>query len=132
MMIICDGGFCLWGNCMLLVDLKWKFIMCVCMFDIVMDVVQVGYKWVVDCGIMVMYVSDVIEGLYVFMCDLKCQGVVINFEVYLDLLLNMVSQFEDGKVYWNIWFMDVLLVENLIFCFEVMNQWLIEVLDNQI
>lgn len=39
MMIICDGGFCLWGNCMLLVDLKWKFIMCVCMFDIVMDVV---------------------------------------------------------------------------------------------
>lgn len=127
--IICDGGYCLWGNCMLLVDLKWLFVMCVCMFDIFMDVVQVGYKWVVDCGIIKMYVYDVIEGLQVFMCDQCNVGVFINFEVYVDLVLNIVSWIEQGSVVWNVCFIDVIFVENLIFCFEVINEWLIEVFD---
>ncbi|HGO6129784.1 TPA: phage tail sheath C-terminal domain-containing protein, partial [Burkholderia cepacia] len=72
------------------------------------------------------------EGLHAFMRDLKRQGAVINFEVYPDPLLNTASQLEDGKVYWNIRFTDVPPAENPIFRFEVTNQWLTEVLDNQI
>ncbi|WP_279607293.1 phage tail sheath C-terminal domain-containing protein [Burkholderia gladioli] len=66
------------------------------------------------------------------MRDLKRQGALINFEVYPDPELNTASQLEDGKVYWNIRFTDVPPAENPIFRFEVTNQWMTEVLDNQI
>ncbi|MET3820435.1 phage tail sheath protein FI [Burkholderia ambifaria] len=130
--IIRDGGFRLWGNRTLSADPKWKFVTRVRTLDIVMDAVQAGHKWAVDRGITATYVSDVTEGLQAFMRDLKRQGALINFEVYPDPLLNTASQLEDGKVYWNIRFTDVPPAENPIFRFEVTNQWLTEVLDNQI
>ncbi|BEV51963.1 phage tail sheath family protein [Burkholderia contaminans] len=130
--IIRDGGYRLWGNRTLSADPKWKFVTRVRTLDIVMDAVQAGHKWAVDRGITATYVSDVTEGLHAFMRDLKRQGAVINFEVYPDPLLNTASQLEDGKVYWNIRFTDVPPAENPIFRFEVTNQWLTEVLDNQI
>ncbi|WP_334017764.1 phage tail sheath C-terminal domain-containing protein [Burkholderia gladioli] len=94
--------------------------------------IQAGHKWAVDRGITATYVSDVTEGLQAFMRDLKRQGALINFEVYPDPELNTASQLEDGKVYWNIRFTDVPPAENPIFRFEVTNQWMTEVLDNQI
>nr|WP_244105725.1 phage tail sheath family protein [Burkholderia gladioli] len=130
--IIRDGGFRLWGNRTLSVDPKWKFVTRVRTLDIVMDAVQAGHKWAVDRGITATYVSDVTEGLQAFMRDLKRQGALINFEVYPDPELNTASQLEDGKVYWNIRFTDVPPAENPIFRFEVTNQWMTEVLDNQI
>jgi len=63
------------------------------------------------------------------MRDLKRQGALINFEVYADPELNTATQIEQGKVYWNIRFSDVIPAENPIFRFEVTNQWLTEVLD---
>ena len=130
--IIRDGGYRLWGNRTLSADAKWKFVTRVRTLDIVMDAVQAGHKWAVDRGITATYVSDVTEGLNAFMRDLKRQGALINFEVYADPMLNTASQLEDGKVYWNIRFTDVPPAENPIFRFEVTNQWLTEVLDNQI
>ncbi|WP_333997127.1 phage tail sheath family protein [Burkholderia gladioli] len=130
--IIRDGGYRLWGNRTLSADPKWKFVTRVRTLDIVMDAVQAGHKWAVDRGITATYVSDVTEGLQAFMRDLKRQGALINFEVYPDPELNTASQLEDGKVYWNIRFTDVPPAENPIFRFEVTNQWMTEVLDNQI
>lgn len=130
--IIRDGGYRLWGNRTLSSDPKWKFVTRVRTLDIVMDAVQAGHKWAVDRGITATYVSDVTEGLRAFMRDLKRQGALINFEVYPDPELNTASQLEDGRVYWNIRFTDVPPAENPIFRFEVTNQWLTEVLDNQI
>ncbi|WP_186047413.1 phage tail sheath subtilisin-like domain-containing protein [Burkholderia gladioli] len=130
--IIRDGGYRLWGNRTLSAEPKWKFVTRVRTLDIVMDAVQAGHKWAVDRGITATYVSDVTEGLQAFMRDLKRQGALINFEVYPDPELNTASQLEDGRVYWNIRFTDVPPAENPIFRFEVTNQWMTEVLDNQI
>ncbi|MNJ29885.1 Phage tail sheath protein [compost metagenome] len=94
-----------------------------------MDAILYGHKWAVDRSITATYVKDVTEGLQAFMRDLKAQGAIINFEVFADPDLNTASQLEQGKVYWNIRFTDVLPAENPNFRVEVTNQWLTEVLD---
>lgn len=127
--IIRDGGYRLWGNRTLSADPKWSFVTRVRTLDMVMDAVLMGTKWAVDRGITATFVEDVTESVHAFMRDLKRAGAVINFEVYADPELNTASQIEQGKVYWNIRFSDVIPAENPIFRFEVTNQWLTEVLD---
>lgn len=127
--IIRDGGYRLWGNRTLSADPKWSFVTRVRTLDMVMDAVLMGTKWAVDRGIAATFVEDVTESVRGFMRDLKRQGALINFEVYADPDLNTASQIEEGKVYWNIRFSDVIPAENPIFRFEVTNQWLTEVLD---
>ncbi|MDD2059134.1 phage tail sheath family protein [Pseudomonas putida] len=127
--IIRDDGFRLWGNRTLSTDPKWAFVTRVRTMDIVMDAILYGHKWAVDRSITATYVKDVTEGLQAFMRDLKSQGAIINFEVFADPDLNTASQLEQGKVYWNIRFTDVLPAENPNFRVEVTNQWLTEVLD---
>ncbi|MDN7142687.1 phage tail sheath family protein [Pseudomonas sp. JQ170] len=127
--IIRDDGFRLWGNRTLSTDPKWAFVTRVRTMDIVMDAILYGHKWAVDRSITATYVKDVTEGLQAFMRDLKAQGAIINFEVFADPDLNTASQLEQGKVYWNIRFTDVLPAENPNFRVEVTNQWLTEVLD---
>lgn len=127
--IIRDDGYRLWGNRTLSSDPKWAFVTRVRTMDIVMDAILYGHKWAVDRSITATYVKDVTEGLQAFMRDLKAQGAIINFEVFADPDLNTASQLEQGKVYWNIRFTDVLPAENPNFRVEVTNQWLTEVLD---
>jgi len=127
--IIRDGGYRLWGNRTLSADPKWSFVTRVRTLDMVMDAVLMGTKWAVDRGITATFVKDVTESVHAFMRDLKRQGALINFEVYADPELNTATQIEQGKVYWNIRFSDVIPAENPIFRFEVTNQWLTEVLD---
>ena len=127
--IIRDGGYRLWGNRTLSADPKWSFVTRVRTLDMVMDAVLMGTKWAVDRGITSTFVKDVTESVHAFMRDLKRQGALINFEVYADPELNTATQIEQGKVYWNIRFSDVIPAENPIFRFEVTNQWLTEVLD---
>lgn len=129
--IVRQGGYRLWGNRTLSSDAKWSFVTRVRTLDIVMDAILFGHRWAVDRGITKTYVHDVTEGLRDFMRDLRNQGAIINFEVYPDTELNMASQLEQGKVYWNIRFTDVPPAENPIFRVEVTNQWLTEVLDIQ-
>lgn len=129
--IIRDGGYRLWGNRTLSADPKWSFVTRVRTLDMVMDAVLMGTKWAVDRGITATFVEDVTESVHAFMRDLKRAGAVINFEVYADPELNTASQIEQGKVYWNIRFSDVIPAENPIFRFEVTNQWLTEVLDTK-
>jgi uncharacterized protein len=127
--IIRDGGYRLWGNRTLSADPKWSFVTRVRTLDMVMDAVLMGTKWAVDRGITSTFVKDVTESVHAFMRDLKRQGALINFEVYADPELNTATQIEQGRVYWNIRFSDVIPAENPIFRFEVTNQWLTEVLD---
>ncbi|EOG3619346.1 phage tail sheath subtilisin-like domain-containing protein [Pseudomonas putida] len=127
--IIRDDGFRLWGNRTLSSDSKWAFVTRVRTMDMVMDAILYGHKWAVDRGITATYVRDVTEGLNAFMRDLKAQGAIINFEVYADPDLNTASALEQGKIYWNIRFTDVPPAENPNFIFDVVNDWLTEVLD---
>ena len=129
--IIRDDGFRLWGNRTLSSDPKWAFVTRVRTMDMVMAALLYGHKWAVDLPINKGYVKEVLEGLNAFMRDLKAQGAVINFEVYVDTERNTATQLEQGKVYWGVHFTDSPPAENPTFLVDVSNKWITEVLDTR-
>lgn len=129
--IIRDDGFRLWGNRTLSSDAKWSFVTRVRTLDMVMAAVLSGHKWAVDRGMTKTYIKDVTEGLNNFMRDLKNQGAVINFEVYVDAEKTTATQLSEGRAFWRIRFTDVPPAENPNFEFEVTDQWMTEILDTK-
>jgi phage tail sheath protein FI len=127
--IIRDDGFRLWGNRTLSSDPKWSFVTRVRTQDMVMAAILYGHKWAVDRSLTKTYIKDVTEGLNNFMRDLKNQGAVINFEVYVDTEKTTASQLSEGRAFWRIRFTDVPPAENPTFEVEVTDQWVTEILD---
>jgi phage tail sheath protein FI len=129
--IIRDDGFRLWGNRTLSSDSKWSFVTRVRTQAMVMAAILYGHKWAVDRSITKTYIRDVTDGLNDFMRDLKAQGAVINFEVYVDKDKTTASMLSQGKAFWRIRFTDVPPAENPNFDVEVTDDWITEVLDTR-
>ncbi len=129
--IIRDDGFRLWGNRTLSSDSKWAFVTRVRTMDMVMAALLYGMKPYVDLPITKGMVKDVLESLNGFMRDLRAQGAVINYEVYVDTERNTATQLEQGKIYFGVHFTDSPPAENPVFLVDVSNKWITDVLDTR-
>lgn len=116
---IFDVGFTSWGNRMS----DGTFITRRRTADIIADSIAAAMKWAVDEGITRGYVEAVTNAVNSYLRFLKNIGAILGGTCWCDPSLNSTTELQNGHIYFNYNFSDVIPAEHVTFQYDIVDDY---------
>jgi len=124
--IIHQNGYRLWGNRSYSDNSKWQFLSVRRTADAINDSLLQAHFWAIDRNITKTYVTDVIEGVNIFLRSLKAKGAILGGKCWANPEENTPDKIQSGQIAFNFDFTPPYPAERITFKSAIVDNYLKE------
>ncbi|AIL13672.1 hypothetical protein IM40_09570 (plasmid) [Candidatus Paracaedimonas acanthamoebae] len=124
--VIHQNGYRLWGNRSYSDNSKWQFLSVRRTADAINDSLLQAHFWAIDRNITKTYVTDVIEGVNVFLRSLKAKGAILGGKCWANPEDNTPDKIQSGQIAFNFDFTPPYPAERITFKSAIVDNYLKE------